>query len=259
MIAPEVEDLASIFTNTNFIKVDVDKAQDVAQACGIQSMPTFMYFKGGEALAKFSGADAEQLRSLLIKFGGNITKEEERMDNEVNDLMENSPDSFKILRSIMLNIINFPSETKYQKVKSSIQKVQTLIEKAKYILDNSGFKIEGEFLVLSDMDKLKESNKLIISIENRSQKDFVFDSSDEECIFSNDYKINCFVNGKGYACLSDYLNSNSKDYYDALSQKFSNSKYALEQLLKLRKRKIVCKGDNLLEKYLNQIKDQFYK
>lgn len=257
MIAPELEYLSSIYTNTNFLKVDVDKAQEIAGSCGVQSMPTFMYFKSGELLSKFSGADSEMLSSLLIKFGGNITKEDAKMEQNIYELMENYPESFKILKSILLNIVNFPTETKFQKIKTTNQKIQTLLEKGKDVLLSSGFKIEGEFLVLSDMDKLKESNKTITSIENTSQKDYVFDSSDEECIFSNDYKMNLFINGKPYSCVSDYLKVNKKDYYNTLSQKFSNSKYALESLLKLRKRKIVCKGDDELGKYLNQIKSQF--
>ena len=48
-------------------KVDVDAASEVAQACGIQCMPTFKVFKGGEEVDKMEGASDDGLVALLNK------------------------------------------------------------------------------------------------------------------------------------------------------------------------------------------------
>lgn len=50
-----------------FVKVDVDDADDVAQACGIQAMPTFQLFKGGVKVDEMKGADQVNLAALVLK------------------------------------------------------------------------------------------------------------------------------------------------------------------------------------------------
>ncbi|XP_060887107.1 thioredoxin-like [Labrus mixtus] len=47
--------------NVIFLKVDVDEADDVSVHCGIQSMPTFQFYKNGMKLDEFSGANAAML------------------------------------------------------------------------------------------------------------------------------------------------------------------------------------------------------
>merc|ERR1711980_38135 len=46
-IGPEFEKLAGLAENKDviFLKVDVDDAPDVSEHCGIQCMPTFMFYK----------------------------------------------------------------------------------------------------------------------------------------------------------------------------------------------------------------------
>ena len=48
-----------------FSKVDVDEAEDVAQAQGIQAMPTFKFFKDGNMVAEMMGADFAKLTALV--------------------------------------------------------------------------------------------------------------------------------------------------------------------------------------------------
>ncbi|KAK2860247.1 hypothetical protein Q7C36_004413 [Tachysurus vachellii] len=50
-----------------FLKVDVNEAQDVSSACGIQCMPTFQFYKRGEKLEEFSGANKETLENMINK------------------------------------------------------------------------------------------------------------------------------------------------------------------------------------------------
>ncbi|KAK2863021.1 hypothetical protein Q5P01_002554 [Channa striata] len=53
--------------NVVFLKVDVDEADDVSSACKISCMPTFQFYKSGEKVDEFSGADAEKLKETLEK------------------------------------------------------------------------------------------------------------------------------------------------------------------------------------------------
>lgn len=50
-IAPQFEKLSNEYTSVTFAKVDVDEADDVAAAEGIQAMPTFKFYKGGQKIA----------------------------------------------------------------------------------------------------------------------------------------------------------------------------------------------------------------
>jgi thioredoxin len=64
-IAPVFEKLASENSDVEFVKVDVDDADDVAAHCQIQAMPTFHFYKSGAKVAEFSGADQAKLTSLV--------------------------------------------------------------------------------------------------------------------------------------------------------------------------------------------------
>ena len=57
MIGPVVEELAGDYDGKAVIgKVDVDSNPAVAQAFGIRSIPTLLFFKGGEIVDKQVGA-----------------------------------------------------------------------------------------------------------------------------------------------------------------------------------------------------------
>mmetsp|Transcript_74885 Transcript_74885/g.86941 ORF Transcript_74885/g.86941 Transcript_74885/m.86941 type:complete len:154 (-) Transcript_74885:66-527(-) len=64
-IAPQVQRMAEAKPNVNFIKVDVDQAGDVAAEYRIRAMPTFMFFKDGNKLHTFEGADVQQLSHFV--------------------------------------------------------------------------------------------------------------------------------------------------------------------------------------------------
>lgn len=59
--------MAGEFPGVDFFKVDVDEAEDVAAACGIQAMPTFQVFKGGAKVDEMKGADQAGLKALVTK------------------------------------------------------------------------------------------------------------------------------------------------------------------------------------------------
>jgi len=68
MIGPKFEAMAAEFADVLFIKVDVDENAETAAAVGIQCMPTFMFYRDGEKVGEFSGADEAQLRAKVTEF-----------------------------------------------------------------------------------------------------------------------------------------------------------------------------------------------
>lgn len=56
MTEPIVEELSNEVKDMKFVKIDVDKAQDLAGKYSIFSIPTFMIFKDGQVANQFVGA-----------------------------------------------------------------------------------------------------------------------------------------------------------------------------------------------------------
>ncbi|TRY87667.1 hypothetical protein DNTS_013615 [Danionella cerebrum] len=64
-IAPIFEALSKENKNVVFLKVDVDKAQDVKAMCGINRMPTFHFYKNSKKIDEFSGANEAKLKEKI--------------------------------------------------------------------------------------------------------------------------------------------------------------------------------------------------
>uniref|UniRef100_A0A8R1EUG1 Thioredoxin domain-containing protein n=1 Tax=Caenorhabditis japonica TaxID=281687 RepID=A0A8R1EUG1_CAEJA len=67
-IAPVFDDLANQYKGSVFLKVDVDECSGTAQSYGVNAMPTFMAFVGGQKKATIQGADESGLRSMVAKY-----------------------------------------------------------------------------------------------------------------------------------------------------------------------------------------------
>lgn len=68
MIGPVVEELAGDYDGKAVIgKVDVDTNPGVAQAFGIRSIPTLLFFKGGEIVDKQVGAVPKAVLSQKLE------------------------------------------------------------------------------------------------------------------------------------------------------------------------------------------------
>jgi thioredoxin 1 len=64
-ISPHFSKLAEEKKNCNFLKVDVDQAQEIAAEYRVRAMPTFMFFKAGQKVDSFEGADINRLQTLV--------------------------------------------------------------------------------------------------------------------------------------------------------------------------------------------------
>ncbi|KAL0605847.1 Thioredoxin [Plecturocebus cupreus] len=65
MIKPFFHSLSEKYSNVVFLEVDVDDCQDVASECEVKCMPTFQFFKKGQKVGEFSGANKEKLESTI--------------------------------------------------------------------------------------------------------------------------------------------------------------------------------------------------
>ena len=67
MIAPKIEELSKEMPNIIFLKVDVDECEDISEQYEVESMPTFVFIKGGKVLETFAGANYDKLKSTIQK------------------------------------------------------------------------------------------------------------------------------------------------------------------------------------------------
>lgn len=67
-IAPPLEKMAAEMPDVVFIKIDVDQADALADQYGINSMPTFMFFKESKMLTTLSGATPAKIRELIAEY-----------------------------------------------------------------------------------------------------------------------------------------------------------------------------------------------
>ncbi|XP_073520823.1 thioredoxin-like [Phyllobates terribilis] len=65
MIGPFFDTLSTKYPEVVFLKVDVDDAADVAEHCGIKCMPTFHFYKNGNLVHEFSGANQASLEAKV--------------------------------------------------------------------------------------------------------------------------------------------------------------------------------------------------
>lgn len=66
-LAPRYEELSKEHKSAHFYKVDVDEAGEIASKCKINALPTFKFYRNGEELESFEGANAERLEDTIVR------------------------------------------------------------------------------------------------------------------------------------------------------------------------------------------------
>lgn len=65
MIAPLLDKFSTEYSQAKFIKVDVDEFSEIAQEYEVSSMPTVIFFKGGQVVNKVIGANPAALKQVI--------------------------------------------------------------------------------------------------------------------------------------------------------------------------------------------------
>ncbi|XP_057777085.1 thioredoxin H2-like [Salvia miltiorrhiza] len=66
-ILPAINEFAEKYADVDFIKIDVDELDDVAEEYGVQAMPTFILIKKGKQVDKIVGAKKDDLQNKIEK------------------------------------------------------------------------------------------------------------------------------------------------------------------------------------------------
>ena len=67
-IAPIIEKLSNIYTKWKFYKLNIDNFEDTSNIYGVESLPTFIFFKGTYDIDRVEKADAKAVEAILKKY-----------------------------------------------------------------------------------------------------------------------------------------------------------------------------------------------
>lgn len=68
MMSPYFEELNNKHQNVEFIKVDIDEAEDIADFCNVRSIPTFIFYKNGSKIDVLEGAHKDKLKQMINSY-----------------------------------------------------------------------------------------------------------------------------------------------------------------------------------------------
>eukprot|EP00308_Calcidiscus_leptoporus_P008267 CAMPEP_0119362584 /NCGR_PEP_ID=MMETSP1334-20130426/9598_1 /TAXON_ID=127549 /ORGANISM="Calcidiscus leptoporus, Strain RCC1130" /LENGTH=848 /DNA_ID=CAMNT_0007377811 /DNA_START=11 /DNA_END=2557 /DNA_ORIENTATION=- len=179
-IAPAVEALSREFKHVVFVKVDVDRNQEIASRCGVSSMPTFKAFVDGREVGQMRGASAPALRAFVLQHartpkpdGAVVLALEQLRETDVPAAVEercarisdvanrlpraadgSAPPPLELLAKLLSNVLASPSELKFRRVRLSNAKISSVLtphKPAMQLLRLIGFTAaDGDGVEMSD-------------------------------------------------------------------------------------------------------------
>uniref|UniRef100_A0A1B6M690 Thioredoxin domain-containing protein n=1 Tax=Graphocephala atropunctata TaxID=36148 RepID=A0A1B6M690_9HEMI len=69
-IAPFFDQMAAKYSQSVFLKVDINVCQETAMAQGVSSMPTFVFYKGGGKIDSITGSNTQLLEEKIKQHCG---------------------------------------------------------------------------------------------------------------------------------------------------------------------------------------------
>lgn len=64
-IAPFYDELAKVYPNVAFLKVDVDESGEIVERFNVNAMPTFVFLKDSQIVKVIEGADVKGIGAVL--------------------------------------------------------------------------------------------------------------------------------------------------------------------------------------------------
>lgn len=90
MIKPFFEEQSKVFTDIQFIKVDVDDQPDITTEAGIRAMPTFIIYQDGKRTSSMlQGSDKKGLIELIKKFASSSDSISNKETDDKNNESDN--------------------------------------------------------------------------------------------------------------------------------------------------------------------------
>ncbi|XP_010551638.1 PREDICTED: thioredoxin H8 [Tarenaya hassleriana] len=67
-IEPKIEEFAAIYTNVEFVKIDVDALMGLSMKFNVNTLPAMVFMKRGQELDRVVGVNVDELRSKIEKY-----------------------------------------------------------------------------------------------------------------------------------------------------------------------------------------------
>ncbi|WWD21925.1 thioredoxin [Kwoniella shandongensis] len=112
-IAPVLEQLSNSYKHVKFVKIDVDKQQQLAQRFRISAMPTFKFLKGGREIDELKGASPPQLNQLISRHAGPVPSASAPVTSSSSSNTKSAPGDTteSLLKHIISNGLNCLNES----------------------------------------------------------------------------------------------------------------------------------------------------